>query len=138
MQQAVSLPALDDAAWMSAENGEVPFEIRTCAGNVLVVQAGGRVLYSYELADMSDENVAIPVTSDGPKATITLDQNSVTPFCSPGSALERAFTYSGAGINTIDIKLHADAGPFMLSSTLQMVTKALVLQHVQDISVSEW
>ena len=38
-----------------------------------------------------------------------------------------------AGTSTLDIQLHANAGPFYLKNTLEVVSRSPVLQHIQNV-----
>ena len=50
----------------------------------------------------------------------------------------RAFQVSNtegllAGTSTLDIQLHANAGPFYLKNTLEVISRSPVLQHIQNV-----
>ena len=124
------------------------------------MQVGNRLVMSYQINATSDaaESVLTGTCSEaldadqqcpgsyinaafhkvGSVAKITLDKTTVKRFCSPGNALMRAFQVGNtagllAGTSTLDIQLHANAGPFYLKNTLEVVSRSPVLKHIQNV-----
>jgi hypothetical protein len=155
------IPALDDSKYWKIASG-IAVSLRSCEDSVFLVQVKDRLLLSYQINATLDapesvltgtcsgeldpstkvcdgdwENAAFKKV--GSTARIVLDKNLVKKFCSPGSALQRAFKVDNTagmlqGAKLLDIQLHADAGPFYLKGTLEVISRSPVLQQVQRIT----
>ena len=137
------IPALNNVLyWKEADGSSV--SLRSCDDSVFLVQVNNRLLMSYQINATMDAQESVLIGTNagfskvGTVAKIVLNKNLVKKFCSPGSALQRAFAVDNTaglltGATTLDIQLHANAGPFYLKDTLEVISRSPVLQQVQNV-----
>ena len=146
LNTAHAVPESDSTVWVEVTSqsrglvvgSDKKFVSVGCSGNVVLVQVDGRILFAYSVGRLSDAGSRLPVqTSSTGVATIKLTKTTVGGFCSPGSALETAFTSKITGTNRLRLELHEDAGPFLLSSALVMESASPILSQVQNVQYAQ-
>jgi hypothetical protein len=135
--------------------------LRSCEDSVFLIKVNDRLIKSYQIKAITQQvpvstftgtcDQALDAnnqcsgnykggafTKSGTEATIVLNKNLVRQFCNPGNALQQAFEVDNSdglltGATTLNIQLHADAGPFYLKGSLQVISRSPVLQQVQNV-----
>ena len=131
------LPGLSGSQWadFNTQNSGKVFRLPGCTSYAILVQINGRVLFSFQMHERQSSHTSLLETKNGQKTVIFLNSASVNAyFCSPGKALEAAFTSPLLqGTTKLEIKLAGDLGVYQVSSTLEVMGVPAVLKHVQGV-----